>query len=85
MVAKLTAWKKNDGRCAEARVKCHEGQHVFAVYFWHSEGWTVCNEELMKAVLRRVAITKNLFDYSCDSNMEPRDFQFGHWYKEAKA
>ena len=40
--------------------QCHEGIHVFAVYFWNSEGWTVRTEELMKAVLRRVAKTKNL-------------------------
>ena len=43
------------------RVKCQEGIHVFAVYVWHSEGWSVRTEELMKAVLRRVTNTKNLW------------------------
>ena len=65
----------NEDRIAEAWVKCHQGMHVFTVYFWYSEGWTTRREELEKALLRRVANTKSLW-IVCDANMEPRDFQF---------
>ena len=30
--------------------ECREGIHNFALYFWHTEGWSVRNEDLMKAV-----------------------------------
>ena len=75
----------NGGRIAEAWVKCHQWIHVFAVYFWLSERWTTRSEELVKAVLRRVANTKSLWVVACDANMEPRDFQFCNWYVKALA
>ena len=53
--------EENEGRIAEEWVKCHDGLHVFSVFFQHSEGWTMRNEELMKAELRRVANTKSLW------------------------
>ena len=48
---------QNEGRITEAWMKCPEGRQVSAVYFWHTEGWSVKTEELMNAVLRRVANT----------------------------
>ena len=51
LVAKFDSLEENGGTIAEQWVKCHEGIHVFAVYFWHSEGWAVRTEELMKAAL----------------------------------
>ena len=82
---KFDGFEENDGRIAEVCVKCHQGIHVFAVYFWHSEGWTTRSEELVKAVLRRVANTKSLWIVACDANMEPRDFEFCDWYVKALA
>ena len=64
-----------EGRIADAWVKCHERMHVFVLYFWHSEGRTV---------LKRVANTKSHRTKACDANTEPRDFQFGDWYKRPK-
>ena len=66
----------NEGRIAEAWVKCHQRIHVFAVYSWHSEGWTTRSEELVAAVLRRVADTKTIWIIACDANLKPCDFQF---------
>ena len=75
----------NEGRIAEAWAECHQGMHVFTVYFSHSEGWTTRSEGLVKALLRRVANTKSLWIIVCDANMEPRDFQFCDWYVKALA
>ena len=43
------------------------------------------SEQLMKAVLRRVANTKSHGIIACDTNMEPLEFKLGDWYKEGKA
>ena len=58
---------------------------MLAVYFWHSEGSTVSCEQLMKAVLRRVANTKSPGIIACDASMELLGFKLGDWYKEGKA
>ena len=42
-------------RVSEMRIKCHDGIHIFAVNFWHSQGWSLKNEALMSAMSRRVA------------------------------
>ena len=41
----------NEGLIAQAWVHVRGGMRVFAVYFWHSEGWTPRNEALMEAVV----------------------------------
>ena len=58
---------------------------MLAVYFWHSEGSTVSCEQLMKAVLSRVANTNSPGIIACDANMEPLECKQGDWCKEGKA
>ena len=41
---------RNEGRIAQAWVNVRGGLRIFAVYFWHSEGWMVRNEALLEAV-----------------------------------
>ena len=43
------------------------------------------SEDLMKAVLRRVANTKSHGIIACDANMEHLEFKLGDWCKEGKA
>ena len=52
--------------------------------FWHSEGWTVRKEELMRAVLRRVAQTKSQWIIACHANMDQREFTCADRFDEAK-
>ena len=40
---------------AASWVNFQRGLHVFAVHFWHTEGWTCRHEALMEAVLSSVA------------------------------
>ena len=56
--------------------ECQKGIHVFAVYCWHSKGWTKRKEEPVRAMLGRVANTKSHWIPACDANMEARDFKF---------
>ena len=72
---KVDSLEEIEGRIADAWVKCHDGIHVFVLYFWRSEGRTV---------LKRVANTKSHRIIACDANMETREFQFGDWYKRPK-
>ena len=44
----------NEGRNAQAWVSARGGLRIFAVYFWHSEGWTSRNEALLEAVLKKL-------------------------------
>ena len=46
----------NEGRLAQAWVNDREGLRVFAVHFWHSEGWTPRNEALLEAVLKQAKV-----------------------------
>ena len=48
-----------EGTVVEMWTTCQEGVHIFAVYFWHSKGWSVRNEALMSTVLKRVANTRS--------------------------
>ena len=73
---------QNEGRITEAWMKCPEGRHVSAVYFWHTERWSVKTEELMNAVLRRVANTSSHRGViACGANTEPTEFKLGDWYR----
>ena len=42
---KVESTEEHEGRLAEAWMKCQGDIHVFAVHIWHSEGWSVRNEE----------------------------------------
>ena len=42
----------NEGRITQAWANVRGGMRVFAVHFWHSEGWTPRNEALLEAVLK---------------------------------
>ena len=39
--------------------KMSEGLRVFALYSWHSEGWTPRNEALMEAVVKQARTTRH--------------------------
>ena len=34
----------NEGGVAELLITCQEGIHILAVYFWHTERWSVRDE-----------------------------------------
>ena len=53
---------------------------IFAVCFWHSEGWTSRNEALLEAVLKRTRTTKYPWLIACDANMRPEDFEKSLWF-----
>ena len=53
---------------------------VFAVYFWHSEGWTPRNEALM--VVKQGRTTRHPWQVACQSNMDSGDVQTSLWVKE---
>ena len=58
---------------------------IFASTCGTKNGWTVRNEELMKAVSRRVANTTSQWIIASDANMEPFELKLGDWYSEAEA
>ena len=61
----------NEDKVAEMLLNCHEGMRIFAFHFWHSSGWSLRNEALRIAVLRRVVDTGSHWIVACDANMEP--------------
>ena len=54
---------------------------VFAVYFWHSEGWTPRNEALVEAVVKQARTARHLRLVARDANMSPVDLKESLWYK----
>ena len=56
----MTASEGNQGRISEAWVYCQGGLHIFAVFFWHTEGWTPQNAVLIEATPRNVAKSSRL-------------------------
>ena len=40
---KVESLGENEGHFTETRIKYQEGIHIFAVYFWHTEVWSVRN------------------------------------------
>ena len=73
----------NEDRVAEMWVRCHEGIHTLAVYFWHGAGWSLGNEAPVSAASRRVATSRHHWVIACDATMEPREFARGNWGKES--
>ena len=57
----------NEGRITQAWVNVRGGMRIFAVYFWHSEGWTLRNEALLEAVLKRARVTQHPWLVACDA------------------
>ena len=54
----VTCIRGNEGRIAQSWLNVRGGKRVFAVYFWHSEGWTPRNEALMEAVVKLARTTR---------------------------
>ena len=71
-----------EGRIAQAWVNVRGGLRIFAVYFWHSEGWTSRNEALLDAVLKRTRTTKHPCLIACDANMRPENFEKSLWFRK---
>ena len=47
---KVDTLEENEGRFAEAWVTCRRVLACFVICFWHSEVWTLRNEELERIV-----------------------------------
>ena len=56
--------------------------HNFAVYLWHSEGWTPKNEATMEAVVKQARTTSHSWLLACDAKMDRNEFRRGMWFKE---
>ena len=54
---------------------------VFAVYFRHSEGCTPRNEALMEAIVKQARITRHLWLFACDANMDPENVKKSTRYR----
>ena len=72
----------NEGRITQAWVNVRGGLCVFTVHFWHSEGWTLRNEALLEAVLKRTRTSKHPWLIACDANMSPEDFEKSLWFRK---
>ena len=67
-----TTWPKHEKRrknCWSVG-ECQGGVPICAACFLHAEGWSARNEELMKAVFRRVAKTRCRWIIACDASMD---------------
>ena len=72
----------NEGRITQAWENVRGGVRVFAVYFWHSEGWTPRNEALLEAVLKRARVTRHPWLVACDADMSPAEFDKSLWFQK---
>ena len=64
--------------------KCQEAWYIFSKQLWHSEG-SLQIQDLMRAVLRRVANTRSHWIIACCANMEPWEVRLAEWVAEAQA
>ena len=48
------------GMIVQRWVNCKGGLQIFAVYFWHSDGWTARSEALLEAVTVRTSETRRV-------------------------
>ena len=55
---------------------------IFAVHFWHSEGWSSRTEALLEAVMKRSRTTKHPWLLACDANMSREDFEKSIWFQK---
>ena len=81
----VDTFEENEGRRAEPWANCLQGIHDFTMYFWHSEGWSIRSEELIRAALSRVAATKSHWIIACETNMEPVQSNVGDWFAAARS
>ena len=58
-----------------------ELEHVFSVYFWHSEGWTPRSEALLEALVKQAKTNRHPWLAACDANMCPEDFEKSLWFR----
>ena len=77
----VTSIPGNEGRIIQAWVNVRGGMKVFAVYFWHAEGWTPRNEAILEAVLKSVRVTEHPWFVARDANMSPVDFEKTLWFR----
>ena len=61
------------GSPAQAWVNVKGGLRVFAVYFWHSEGWTLRYAALMEFFVKQTRTTRQPWLMACDANMDHKD------------
>ena len=52
---------------------------MFAVFFWHSEGFTARNEFMMQGGVEQIAGERSPWLIACDAKMEPCQFCEGEW------
>ena len=48
----VDAGEEHQGMIAKMCIQWQGGLSVFAVWFWHTEGWTPRNEDILEAVLK---------------------------------
>ena len=77
--------KLNEGIIAGTWIKCQEGIHECTVYFWHTQGLSVRNEELMKVISRSASIRWSHWIIVRDANLETMQFRLGERYGEGEA
>ena len=77
----VTSIPGDEGRIAQAWVNLRGGVRVFAVYLWHSEGWTPRNDALMEALVKQPRVTRHPWLIACDANINPEDFKKSLWCK----
>ena len=53
---------------------------MFAVYFWHLEGWTPTNQALMDAAVKQARTSRHPLSFACDANKNPEDFKNSLWH-----
>ena len=75
---KVESLEKNEGQFAETWIEYQEGIHIFAVYFWHTQVWSVRIFEGLLG-LRVIELV------ACDANMEPYEFSLEDSYNQFKA
>ena len=79
------AMSAHQGRIAMAWTPILRGLTVFSVYFYHSEGWTERNQQLLGLLGDEVRRCAGLWVIGGDFNMEPEAFgQFRHAGKAAR-
>ena len=75
----VTSIPGNEGRIDQWWVNVKGCKRVFAVYFWHSEGWTPRNEALMVAVVKQTRTARHPWLVACDANKNLVDFKKSLW------
>ena len=78
----FVAHDSGERRVAQAWVNFRRCLRVFAVYFWHSEGWTPRKESLMEETVKQARTTRHPWLMACDANMDRQNVRKSAWFKE---